>query len=117
MDKFGIISENVALVSYEYTFFLVAIVGLIYLKIKKERIKLKKNSSMWLAAIFETIGQFFYVFAMGSDSTINASIVGSYCVMSMILSIIFLKERLSFRKYLFLFIALIGVIMLAFLDL
>ena len=117
LDKFGIISEDIALISYEYTFLLFAIVGIIFLKKKNERIGLRKNKDMWFAAIFETIGQFFYVFAMGADSTINASIVGSYCVMSMILSIVFLKERLSFRKYLFLFIAVIGVIMLAFLDL
>lgn len=116
LDKFGIISENVALVSYEYTFFLVAIVGLIYLKKKKEKIKLKKNSSMWIAAIFETIGQFFYVFAMSADSTINATIVGSYCIMSMLLSSIFLKERLSIFKYIFLFIAIIGIIILAIID-
>ena len=117
LDKFEIISEDIALISYEYTFLLVAVLGLIYLKKKQERIYLKKNRDMWLAAIFETIGQFFYVFAMGADSTVNASIVGSYCIMSMILSSVFLKEKLSLFKYLCLFIAIVGIIMLAFLDL
>lgn len=117
LDKFEIISEDIALISYEYTFLLFAIIGIIFLKKKNEKIGLRKNKDMWFAASFETIGQFFYVFAMGADSTINASIVGSYCVMSMLLSVIFLKERLSFHKYFFLFIAIIGVIMLAFLDL
>ena len=71
---------------------------------------------MWSAAIFETVGQFFYVFAMTEDSTINVSIVGSYCILSMILSSIFLKEKLSIKKYICLFIALIGIVMLAILD-
>ena len=116
LDKFGIISEDVALISYEYTFLLVAIVGIIYLRKKNINVTLRKNSSMWFAAIFETIGQFFYVFAMGADSTINASIVGSYCIMSMFLSSIFLKERLSISRYLLLFIAIVGIVMLAFVD-
>lgn len=117
LDKFGIISEDIALISYEYTFLIVALICMIFLNRKNERIKLKKNSDMWLAALFETLGQFFYVFAMGADSTINASIVGSYCIMSMFLSSVFLKEKLSFSKYIFLFIAIIGIVMLAFMDL
>ena len=117
LDKFGIISEDIALISYEYTFLLVAVIGIIYLNKKNEKVKLKKNKNMWLAAIFETVGQFFYVFAMGADSTINASIVGSYCIMSMILSSIFLNEKLSISKYIFLFIAIIGIVMLAFMNL
>ena len=71
---------------------------------------------MWIAAIFETLGQFFYVFAMGSNSTINASIVGSYCILSLLLSSIFLKEKLSIPKYIFLLIAIIGIVILAILD-
>ena len=71
---------------------------------------------MWTAAILETVGQFFYVFAMSADSTINASIVGSYCILSMILSSVFLKEKLSLKKYIFLFIAVIGIVILAFMD-
>ena len=116
LDKFGIISENVALVSYEYTFFIFSIIGIIYLNKKNEKIKLKKNKNMWYAALFETIGQFFYVFAMSGDATISSSIVGSYCVMSMILSSIVLREKLSIYKYICLFIAIIGIIMLAVMD-
>ena len=117
LDKYSIVSENIALVSYEYTFLLVAIIGIIYLKKKNEKITLRKDLNMWSAAILETIGQFFYVYAMSSDSTINASIVGSYCLLSMLLSTIFLKERLSVLRYICLFIAIIGIIMLAILDL
>ena len=71
---------------------------------------------MWCASILETIGQFFYVYAMSANSTVNASIVGSYCILSMILSSIFLKEKLPLKKYIFLFVAIIGIVMLAILD-
>lgn len=116
LDKFEIVTENVALVAYEYTFLLLAIFGIFYLRHKGEKITIKKNGTMWAAAIFETIGQFFYVFAMAADSTINASIVGSYCILSLLLSSIFLKEKLSLPKYVFLFIAIVGIVILAILD-
>ena len=116
LDKYELVSENVALVAYEYTFLFIAIVGILYLKKKNEKIVFKKSLNMWSAAIFETVGQFFYVYAMAADSTINASIVGSYCILSMILSSIFLREKLSILKYLFLFIAIIGIVILSILD-
>ena len=116
LDKFEIVSEDIALISYEYTFLIVAIVGIVYLKNKKEKLNLHKSFNMWTAAILETVGQFFYVFAISSDSVINVSIVGSYCILSMILSSIFLKEKLPLKKYIYLFIAVIGIVILAFLD-
>ena len=116
LDKFEVVSEDIALISYEYTFLVVAIVGVIFLSKKHEKLQLHKSFNMWTAAILETVGQFFYVFAMSADSTINASIVGSYCILSMILSSLFLKEKLSLKKYIFLFIAVIGIVILAFMD-
>ena len=116
LDKFEIVSENVALVAYEYTFLLVAIGGILYLRKNGEKIRIKRGKTMLTAAIFETVGQFFYVFAMAADSTMNASIVGSYCILSMILSSIFLKEKLSMKKYFFLILSVAGIVMLAILD-
>ena len=75
-----------------------------------------KEKYKGMAAIFETLGQFFYVFAMASDSTIGASIVGSYCILSLILSRIFLKEKLKTEKYIAIGIAIIGLILLVVYD-
>ena len=116
LDKFELISEDNALVAYEYTFFVFAIFCLIFLKIKKEKFYIIKEKNKIIAASFETIGQFFYVFAMAYNSTINATIVGSYCVISMLLSRIFLKEKLSLKKYIAIFTTIIGIIILLFLD-
>ena len=68
------------------------------------------------AALFETGGQFFYVYAMSGNATISAPIVGSYCVLSMLLSRIVLKEKLSKLEYLGIFFVLIGIVILAILD-
>ena len=68
------------------------------------------------AAIFETAGQFFYVFAMSGSSIIAAPIVGSYCILSMLLSRAFLKEKLTKKEYLAIFLVIIGIVILGILD-
>ena len=117
LDKLSLISEDSALLCYEYTFLIYAVIAFVYLKIKKQRVNLFKERDKMIAAILETAGQFFYVFAMSHNSTIGATIVGSYCLLSMILSHIFLKEKLSEQKYIGLIIAISGLVLLAFLDL
>lgn len=116
LDKLELISEDSALLSYEFTFLIYAVITMIYLKKKKEKITIKKDKSKWLAAIFETAGQFFYVFAMADDSVISSTIIGSYFILALVLSRIFLKEKLNTYKYLGIAIVSIGIIMLLILG-
>ena len=91
-------------------------VTFIYLKIKKENFSIIKEKVKLAAALFETAGEIFYVTAMSGNSTVAAPIIGSYCVLSMLLSRVFLKEKLSKKEYGCIFLVLIGVIILALLD-
>ncbi len=116
LDKMELISEDMALVAYEYTFALYALITYIYLRIKKESFHILEEKPKLWAALFETGGQFFYVYAMSGNATISAPIVGSYCVLSMLLSRIVLKEKLSKKEYLGIFLVLIGIVILAILD-
>ena len=112
LDKFEILSEDTVLIAYGFTFLLFSIIGMIYLKSKNEKISIIQEKDKGIAAIFETFGQFFYVFAMASDSTIGATIVGSFCIFSLILSRIFLKEKLKLKKYIAIAIAITGIVLL-----
>ena len=116
LDKLELISEDSALLSYEFTFLIYAIITTIYLRFKKEKLSLNKDKAKISAAIFETIGQFFYVFAMADDSVISATIIGSYFILSLILSRIFLKEKLNKISYLGIGITSIGIIILSILG-
>ena len=116
LDKKQIISEDAALVSYEYTFLIYAFITYIYLKVKHVKFKVVSEKTKVLAAVFETMGQFFYVFAMGINSTISAPIVGSYCILSMLLSRLFLKEKLSKKEYMAIFLVVVGIVILAIMD-
>ena len=53
---------------------------------------------------------------MSGNATISAPIVGSYCVLSMLLSRLVLKEKLTKKEYIGIFFVLIGVIILAIMD-
>ncbi len=116
LDKLELISEDSALIAYEFTFFIYGLITYVYLKLKKEKISFIDYKSKLYAAIFETAGQFFYVFAMGNNSTITAPIVGSYCILSLILSRIFLREKLTKKQYIAIFLVLIGIVILGILD-
>ena len=117
LDKMELIDEDSALLSYEYTFFIYGIISYIFLSFKDEKIINKTDGSKLVAAILETAGQFFYVFAMADDSVIGATVIGSYFILALLLSSIFLKERLCISKYIGIIITSIGIITLLIMGL
>lgn len=118
LDELKIISEDAALIAYEYTFLICAIFSYFYIKkVKKETsFSVFKERDKGLAAILETAGQFFYVFAMAKNAIIAAPIIASYSIFSVILSRIFLKEKLSKQHYVVIAIVLIGIAILGVAD-
>ena len=66
-----------------------------------------------LAAVFETAGQFTYVYALGGVDAVAAPILSSVCVVSLLLSRIFLKEKLSWKTYAFIAVVIVGILLLA----
>ncbi len=108
--------EEVANTSYEITFAIFAIILFIFLKIKKVKFELPKQRDKGLAAVFETAGQFTYVYAMSGNGAIAAPIISSVCVVSLILSRIFLKEKLTKMQYLFIFLVIAGIVTLGIIE-
>ncbi len=105
--------ENVANTSYELTFLICAILLFIFIRvIKKEKIIINKQKDIIGAAIFETLGQFTYVYAMTRNSLIAAPMISAYSIISIILSRIFLKERLDKKQYFIIGLVIGGIILL-----
>lgn len=106
--------EMQANVSYEFTWLIVAALVFIYVVlVKKQSFKPKDQTSRGLAAIFETIGQFFYVSAISSNAVVVAPMISSYSVVSIILSRIFLKEKLTTKQYAAIGAIIVGIIILS----
>ena len=106
--------EAVANTSYELTFALFALGLFIFLKAKKVKFgPVARNKDKVLAAVFETAGQFTYVYTLGGVDAVAAPILSSVCVVSLLLSRIFLKEKLSWKTYVFIGIVIIGILLLA----
>lgn len=113
LDELQLIGEEEALLAYEFTFFLCAVIAFIYLTVrKKEKFRLFQEKEKAAAAVFETIGQFFYVFAMAKNAIIAAPLIASYSMFSVLLSRIFLKEKLSKKQYAVVIIVMIGIALL-----
>ncbi len=113
LDELKLISEDSALIAYELTFLICGIITYIYVRfMKKQRFDLFKQRDRGIAAILETTGQFFYVFAMASNAMIAAPIIAAHGIFSVILSRIFLKEILSQRQYAMIIIVMIGIVLL-----
>ena len=106
--------EAVANTSYELTFALFALGLFIFMKAKKVKFgPVPQHKDKILAAVFETAGQFTYVYALGGVDAIAAPILSSVCVVSLLLSRIFLKEKLSWKTYIFIGIVIFGILWLA----
>ena len=106
--------EAVANTSYELTFALFALGLFIFMKAKKVKFgPVKQNKDKVLAAVFETAGQFTYVYALGGVDAIAAPILSSVCIVSLLLSRIFLKEKLSWKTYIFIAVVIIGILLMA----
>jgi uncharacterized membrane protein len=64
------------------------------------------------AATGETFGTMTYIFAVGRNPILTAPITSSYCLVTIVLARIFLKERLTRKQYFSLAFLVIGIVLL-----
>ena len=114
------LGEIDVLILYGLTFFLAGVAAWIFLLIKnkqpynpftKDEIRTKGA-----AALFEQIGQIFYVYALADNPIVAAPMVASYCIVSAILSRIFLKEKLRASQYACIGAVVVGIVMMGIAD-
>lgn len=103
--------EDVANISYELTFLFVAIILFVYIAVRGG-IKQKYKPAVFAAALFETAGQATYVYAMSGNGIVAAPMIGAYSIVSLILSRIFLKEKLTAWQYVTVFAVMVGIVLL-----
>ena len=112
------LNEDSANVAYELTFLAAGIVCFIYTCIvKKQKLLPKMEAPKYVGAIFETVGQVAYIYALASgESALAAPIISSYCVASVLWSRLFLEEKLSWKHYACIATTILGIIIMGVYD-
>lgn len=108
--------ETVANTSYELTFAFCAFLLYLFLRRKGVSLNFPHQKDKLAAAVCETAGQFTYVYAMSGNGAVSAPIISSVCIVSLLLSRVFLKEKLSGKQYIFISLVIIGIIALAVIE-
>ena len=136
LDFMPALGEEVANVCYELTFLAMGVFAAIYVFVIKrqslvptaeilaedgttaKRHLVRHELPKLGGGICETIGQFAYVFALADTEHVgfSAAIISSYCAASVLLSRLFLKEKLSKWHYAAIAIAFVGIVVLGISD-
>ena len=113
------LGEDSANVAYELTFLACGVISFLYaVVIKKDRLIPKMEAPKYIGAVFETAGQFAYIYALADSSHVamSAPIISAYCVASVLWSRVFLKEKLSWKHYAAIAVAVVGIVILGAFD-
>lgn len=109
------LGEIDVLIIYGLTFLLMGIVSWIYMLIRTKKPYNPFARPEWnkaAAAGCEEFGQIFYVYAMAANPMLAAPMIGSYCIVSVILGRIFVKEKLKASQYACVFAVIAGIVIL-----
>ncbi|MBQ7623986.1 MAG: hypothetical protein IJS65_01765 [Clostridia bacterium] len=109
------LGEIDVLILYGLTFLLAGAGAWLYMLIKTKKPYCpfaKSEKSKGFAALCEEFGQVFYVYAMASRPLVAAPMVASYCIVSVLLSRVILKEKLKASQYACVFAVIAGIVML-----
>lgn len=122
LDKLSYVVENYedsANVAYELTFLAAGVLSFIYVVlIKKDRLVPKMEAPKYVGAVFETAGQFAYIYAIADTEhlAMSAPIISAYCAASVLWSRLFLKEKLSWKHYAMILLVVIGIVIMGVFD-
>lgn len=113
------LNEDSANVAYELTFLLAGVVCFIYVVlVKKQHLLPKAEVPKYTGAIFETAGQFAYIYAIADQEhvALSAPIISAYCAASVLWSRVILKEKLSWKHYGMILLVVIGIVIMGVFD-
>lgn len=100
---------------YGAVFFVIGLMCWLYIWHKRGRIFnpfTRSNAPRIFAAVCECTAYIFYVYAIGQKPLFVAPIIASFCVVSVILSRIFLHERLERSRFVCVMFIIAGIVLL-----
>ena len=118
-DECSDYAASAANCAYELTFLAAGIACFVYVVlIRRQKLVPKREGPKYLGALCETAGQFAYIYALADTEhvALAAPIISAYCVLSVVWSRIFLKEKLSWKHYAMIALVVIGIVMIGVFD-
>lgn len=109
------LGEIDVLILYGLTFMLCGLVAWLFMLVKTRKAYNPFSCTerdKGLAAVCEEGGQIFYVFAMARKPMLAAPMIASYCIVSVILSRVFIKEKLEKSQYACVISVIVGIVIL-----
>ena len=113
------LDEDSANVAYELTFLAVGLVCFVYVVlIRRSRLLPRREAPKYAGAVFETAGQLAYIYALADTEhvALAAPVISAYCVLSVLWSRLFLKEKLSRKHYAMIALVVVGIVILGVFD-
>ena len=114
------LGEVDVLILYGFTFFIASVGAWIFLLIKEKKaynpFAKSELKTRLPAAVFEQFGQIFYVYALAANPIAATPMIASYCIVSAILSRIFLKEKLKASQYVCIALVIVGIVIMGVAD-
>jgi len=113
------LDEGSANVAYELTFLCAGVFCFVYaVLVKKQRLVPKAELPKYVGAVCETAGQLAYIYAIADTEhlAMSAPIISAYCMLSVVWSRIFLKEKLSWKHYLMIAVVIVGIVIMGVYD-
>ena len=129
-DKEVFVSDYAANTAFEFTSLCFAIFAFCWVKFVKKKKFFSLNVTetdeygnvvekavpfskyLIFGGICETIGQIFYMAVVAAEFEAGLPMISAYCVVSVLWSRIFLKEKLSWKHYVMIFLTLGGILLL-----
>lgn len=111
------LSAEQVIIAYSFIYGIIGVICAIVVNIKDrdyKYTKVKENKLKLLRTLVENAGQYTYIYAFAFGDVALASLyIAAYSVVTVILSRIFLKEKLSKKQYVLIALILDGMITLS----
>lgn len=111
------LSAEQVIIAYSLIYGVIGIICAIIVKYKERDykfIKIRDNKLKLLGTLVETAGQYTYIYAFAyGDAAIASPYIAAYSIVTVILSRIFLKEKLKKKQWILIGLILVGLITLS----
>ena len=106
--------EAELLISFSIIYFVIGLISLLIMKIRNKKLTFEIDKYKLAGSVLETLGQYTYIYAYANgNASVASPLIASYSIVTLILSRLWLKEKLKKYQYACIIFILIGIVLLS----